>query len=91
MDASWLSNEESQFAFAAPRAAPPPDADDRTWFEVLSVPEDASPGEVRSAYLKAIQLYHPDRTASLGEKLRILAEQETRHIIQAYGRAKERR
>lgn len=91
MDANWLTGEELQFAFPTARAEVPAPPDDRAWFEVLSVSETASTAEVRSAYLKAIQLYHPDRTASLGDKLKVLAEQETRSIIRAYGEALERR
>lgn len=43
-----------------------------------------TPEAVRKAYVQRIQEYHPDRVATLGEKLRRLAEDETKRINEAY-------
>ena len=54
------------------------------WYEVLGVPEHASFKEVRAAYRKLMQEYHPDRVANLGKELRDLAERKAKKINEAY-------
>jgi DnaJ-class molecular chaperone len=50
------------------------------WYDVLTVSPDASDEEIKTAYREKIKLYHPDRVADLGDKLKIVAEQEARKI-----------
>jgi curved DNA-binding protein CbpA len=51
---------------------------------VLGVAPGASAEEIRSAYQKLIQQYHPDRVAGMGPELRELAEQRTKELNAAY-------
>jgi curved DNA-binding protein CbpA len=45
-------------------------------FEILGVPENATPDEVNGRYMRALRMYHPDRLAAAG--LRELAPQAER-------------
>lgn len=59
----------------------------REWYEVLQVPAYASLDEVKLAYRRRIAEYHPDKTNSLGDELRLLAETKTKEINVAYDKA----
>lgn len=52
--------------------------------ELLKVNTNASIEEIKHAYKKRVMEYHPDRVASLGEELQILARNKTQEINQAY-------
>jgi DnaJ-class molecular chaperone len=52
--------------------------------EVLGVSQDADAKAIKSAYKKKMSEYHPDKVATLGERLRKLAEQESKRINTAY-------
>ncbi|MGA2296710.1 MAG: DnaJ domain-containing protein [FCB group bacterium] len=52
--------------------------------KILSVSTEASIDEFKSAYLKMVKEYHPDKVANLGEEIRILAKRKTQEINQAY-------
>jgi DnaJ-domain-containing protein 1 len=60
------------------------------WYDVLGVSQTASLEEIRSAYLRMITLYHPDRVTGLGEEFRLLAEHRAKEINAAYGTARRR-
>jgi DnaJ-domain-containing protein 1 len=62
---------------------PPPDGH-RTSREVLGVPEDASPEEIKAAYRKLANQYHPDKVSHLGEEFQRLAETRFKEIQTAY-------
>jgi DnaJ-domain-containing protein 1 len=66
----------------ASRSAGPP------WWEVLRVPRGASLKEISTAYRDGISKNHPDKVAHLSDKLRQVAEQETRRLNAAYEAAK---
>ena len=51
---------------------------------MLGLEPGFSPDELRRAYRARVGEYHPDRVASLGPKLRRLAEEETKRITAAY-------
>lgn len=53
-------------------------------YKTLEIEPTASPVEVRAAYKKKIREYHPDRVSGLGEKLRKMAEEESKLINKAY-------
>jgi tetratricopeptide (TPR) repeat protein len=50
--------------------------DSSSHFEILGVPENATPDEVNGMYMRALRTYHPDRLAAAG--LRELAPQAER-------------
>ena len=54
------------------------------WWEVLTVAREASLSEITAAYRESIAKTHPDKVAHLSNKLREVAEQETRRINAAY-------
>ena len=61
-------------------AALPPAFREKPWWEVLGVTERATPGEVKDAWLKLVQIHHPDRGGSTERMAEINA---------AYQRSKE--
>jgi DnaJ-domain-containing protein 1 len=54
------------------------------WWEVLRVPRGASLREVAAAYRELIAQNHPDKVAHLSERIRRVADEETRRINAAY-------
>jgi hypothetical protein len=75
---------------APPRSVPPPSvppsrpSQGKTPWEVLGVPQAATPAQIQSAYLELSRKYHPDRANSLGEEHRLSAEKEMREINRAW-------
>jgi DnaJ-domain-containing protein 1 len=66
-------------------AAPRPLASQaHRWWEVLRVPQGASLREVTAAYRQLIAQNHPDKVAHLSQRIRRVAEDETRRINAAY-------
>lgn len=51
---------------------------------LLGLTRSASPQEIRSAYRAKIRKYHPDKVSHLGEKLRSLADYESKRLNHAY-------
>jgi DnaJ-class molecular chaperone len=68
-------------AVPAPKSSGPP------WWEVLHVPRGASLKEAAAAYRELIRQNHPDKVAHLSEKIRRVADEETRRINEAYAEA----
>jgi DnaJ-domain-containing protein 1 len=56
----------------------------KTPHSVLGVGNDASPDEIRRAYRRLANQYHPDKVQHLGEEFRLLAERRFREIQEAY-------
>jgi DnaJ-domain-containing protein 1 len=54
------------------------------WYEILNVSPSASALEIQAAFRTEISKYHPDRVASLGFELRVLAESRSKKINNAY-------
>lgn len=63
-------------------SAPPPFA--RTWYQTLNVSESATREEIDRAYRQQISQYHPDKVATLGDGIRVVAEARTKEINAAY-------
>jgi DnaJ-domain-containing protein 1 len=59
----------------------------KAWNDVLEVSVNANQAQVKAAYRKKIELYHPDKVAGLGHELRQLAEVHTKAINAAYDMA----
>lgn len=55
-------------------------------YKVLGVAENASPEEIRQAYLKLANKYHPDKVAHLGDEFKVLAHERFKEIRAAYAR-----
>jgi DnaJ domain/Protein of unknown function (DUF1232) len=51
---------------------------------VLGVSPGASPDEIRQAYRRLANQYHPDKVSHLGEEFRLLAEKRFKEIQAAY-------
>lgn len=56
----------------------------RKWYEVLGVPENSQNDIIKAAYRRKIVDYHPDKMTSLGEDFRLLAEERSKEINEAY-------
>lgn len=52
--------------------------------EILGVAQDADQEEIRTAYRKLANQYHPDKVAHLGDEFQKLAEQRFKEIQKAY-------
>src|SRR5205814_7650263 len=56
----------------------------KSWYEILEVPRSASTAEIRSAYLKMVREYHPDRVPEHLTKLRADAEDKFKQVQAAW-------
>ena len=52
--------------------------------DILGVPKNASRDEIKAAYRKRVNQYHPDKVAHLGEEFQHLAEKRFKEIQQAF-------
>ena len=57
-------------------------------YEILGVSKNSSKAEIKKAWLTKMKEYHPDKVGNLGEKLRVLAEEESKKINWAWDRLK---
>ena len=53
-------------------------------YKVLGIARDASSGEIKAAYRRLANQYHPDKVSHLGEEFRSLAEKRFKEIQDAY-------
>lgn len=56
----------------------------RTPLEVLGLDRNATKEEIKAAYKRLANQYHPDKVSHLGEEFRVLAEQKFKEIQRAY-------
>ena len=56
----------------------------RTPYSVLGVPRGASKEEIKEAYRRLVNQYHPDKVQHLGPEFRELAESRFKEIQEAY-------
>ena len=62
----------------------------KTPYETLQVSPNASIDDIRAAYRRMVQLYHPDKVSELGPELREVAERHMKEINAAYEALKRR-
>ena len=55
-------------------------------YEILGVSPQATQEEIKSAYRKQAQRYHPDRVSHLGEEFQQIAKEKFQEIQSAYER-----
>jgi len=61
------------------------------WHEILEVPASSSLAEIKFAYRRKIQQYHPDRLEGMAPELRKLALEKSQEINAAYTEASRRK
>lgn len=59
------------------------------WWDVLRVPREATLRQAAAAYRELIAQNHPDKVAHLSERIRRVADEETRRINAAYEAARQ--
>lgn len=59
--------------------------------EILEVAPNASEDEIRAAYRKLVQMYHPDKVSGLGPEFGELAERRMKEINAAYAKLRPKK
>lgn len=60
-------------------------------YDILGVPQNATPNEIKSAYHRQASKYHPDKVAHLGKEFQELAEERFKELNWAYEILKSRK
>jgi len=81
---SAFMNQQTGFKNAGSRAYGEHEHQVRDPYTVLGVDRQASPQEIKSAYRKLANKYHPDKVHSMGEEFKALAEKRFKEIQEAY-------
>jgi len=58
-------------------------------FNILGVQPNATPSEIKAAYRRRMMEYHPDKVEKLGDKLKNVAQEESKRINAAYSILRE--
>ena len=64
--------------------ADPAEEAEKDPYQILGVSRNASQEEIKSAFRKQAQRYHPDRVSHLGEEFQQLAKEKFQEIQEAY-------
>ena len=72
----------SKLFFSSKNVPPPTGAP--AWHQVLQVSPQATPQQIREAYLKLIAKYHPDQVEAVGGQLQDAAAVKAGEIANAY-------
>ena len=65
--------------------------DDKAPFRVLEITPDASDQEIKRAYRRMANKYHPDKVSHLGKEMQFLAEEKFKAVNDAYQKIKRER
>ena len=65
--------------------------DDKAPFRVLEISADASDQEIKRAYRKMANKYHPDKVSHLGKEMQTSAEEKFKAVNNAYQQLKKDR
>lgn len=76
---------------APPQAHAAADDGAAPWHQVLQIPADAGPDEIRAAYQAERDKYHPDKVHELGPEFRALAQRKSAEAEAAYRAAMQAR
>ena len=76
--------QRQSYSSSGPRQEEVKTSAEKDPYEVLGVSKGANQEEVRSAYRKLAQRYHPDRVLHLGEEFQRLAKEKFQDIQKAY-------
>jgi DnaJ like chaperone protein len=60
-------------------------------YKILGIDPDATDAEIKKAYRKMANKYHPDKVSYLGEDFRKMAKEKFQKVNEAYGRIKKER
>lgn len=87
VDFFWPKKKGDAPPAAQPIANDAIPAENAPWHEVLGVPPDASPEQIRQAYEEKSAQYHPGRVAGMGPESEQTALRMTRRVNDAYSEA----
>ncbi len=76
--------QRQSYSSSGPRQEGVKSSAEKDPYEVLGVSKGANQEEIRSAYRKLAQRYHPDRVLHLGEEFQQLAKEKFQDIQKAY-------
>ena len=65
--------------------------DEEAIYRILEVSPSATDSEVKIAYRKMANKYHPDKVAHLGQKMQTIAEEKFKSVNDAYQQIKKDR
>ena len=65
--------------------------DDKAVYRVLEISPDASNQEIKRAYRKMANKYHPDKVSHLGKEMQTSAEEKFKAVNNAYQQLKKDR
>jgi DnaJ like chaperone protein len=65
--------------------------DSKSDYKILEISPDTTDEEVKKAYRKMANKYHPDKVSHLGEELQKLAEEKFKSVNDAYQAIKKQR
>ena len=65
--------------------------DENAIYRILEVSPSATDSEIKIAYRKMANKYHPDKVAHLGQKMQIIAEEKFKSVNDAYQQIKKDR
>jgi len=59
-------------------------SENKDYYQILGVKKNATPEEVREAYLYWVNVLHPDRMLKMPEHVRMKAEDDLKKVNEAY-------
>ncbi len=81
---SAFENQQAGFKNSSSRTHGEHGSQTRNPYTVLGVDREASPQEIKSAYRKLANKYHPDKVHAMGDEFKALAEKRFKEIQEAY-------
>ncbi len=63
----------------------------RDYYEILNVSKTATQDEIKKAYRKMANKYHPDKIAHLGDDFKDIAQEKFKSVSEAYQKIKKDR